>query len=336
MVQHNASLLPFNTFGIDVRARELTVAHTRDHLNEVLEHLRQRPQQLLVLGGGSNVLFTRDFNGLVVLNHLEGIGTVGETEDHVDVRAGAGVVWHELVRHCVTNGWGGLENLSLIPGKAGAAPMQNIGAYGVELKDVFVELEALHIASRETRTFTHADCRFGYRDSVFKGPEKGQYIICSITVRLSKRPRLNVSYGAIGQELERMGAMEPSVADVSQAVMNIRRSKLPDPEVLGNAGSFFKNPVVSAEHAERLRSTFDSMPTYPATNGVKLAAGWLIEQCGWKGRVIGRAGCHQHQALVLVNHGGATGEEIYHLSEQILQSVSDRFGVELEREVNVL
>lgn len=335
MILRNVSLRPFNTFGIDVTAKLMARVATLDALQEVLEHHRKTKEELLILGGGSNILFTRNVDGLVLVNELEGIDIVHENEESVIVKAGAGVVWHDLVMHCVAQGWGGIENLSLIPGKVGAGPMQNIGAYGVELREVFVELEAIHINSGERQTFSNADCRFGYRESVFKRDLRGQHIITSVTLRLSKQPKLNTSYGAISQELEEMDIQQPSVADVSQAVINIRRSKLPDPAVLGNAGSFFKNPVVTGNLAQQLRYSHPDLPSYPADGGVKLAAGWLIEKCGWKGKVVGNTGSHQNQALVLVNYGNATGKEIFELSADIMRSVKDTFGVELEREVNV-
>lgn len=335
MILTNVSLRPFNTFGIDVSAKAFAQVTTQDELNEVLEHQRKAEEELLILGGGSNILFTRNMDGLVLLNQLGGISIVKEDKDTVTVKAGAGVVWHELVMHSVAQGWGGIENLSLIPGKVGAAPMQNIGAYGVELREVFIELEAIHIESGESRRFSSDECRFGYRESVFKRELRGQYVITSVTLQLSKQPNLNTSYGAISQELEKMNVQQPTVADVSRAVINIRRSKLPDPARLGNAGSFFKNPVVASELADNIRKVYPDLPSYPAEGGVKLAAGWLIEKCGWKGKVVGNTGSHRDQALVLVNYGNATGHEIYQLSEHILQSVKDTFGVELEREVNV-
>lgn len=335
MILHNVSLRQFNTFGIDVKAEALAKVTTENELQELLDQYRRTKGELLILGGGSNILFTRNVSGLVLVNELGGIDIVHQDTDSVTLKAGAGLVWHNLVMHCVAQGWGGIENLSLIPGKVGAGPMQNIGAYGVELRDVFVQLEAIHIFSGERQVFSNADCRFGYRESVFKRELRGQHIITSVTLRLSKQPRLNTSYGAISQELEQMGVQQPSVADVSRTVINIRRSKLPDPVELGNAGSFFKNPVVAEDVAQQLRHSHPDLPSYPAEGGVKLAAGWLIEKCGWKGKVVGNTGSHRNQALVLVNYGSATGREIFELSADIMRSVKDTFGVELEREVNV-
>ncbi len=334
-IRRDISLRPYNTFGLDVAASALAEVVDTDDLLELLDYTRKSHQPLLTLGGGSNVLFTKDVDALVILNRIGGIEVVSESFDEITVKAGAGVIWHNLVAHCVNEGWGGIENLSLIPGMVGAAPMQNIGAYGVELREVFAELEAIHIHEGHLRTFSNEDCAFGYRESVFKRELKGRYIISSVTLRLSKQPKVNTSYGAIAQELERMGVTEPSISDVSHAVVNIRRSKLPDPSVLGNAGSFFKNPVVPTELADSIRSLHPALPSYPADGGTKLAAGWLIEQCGWKGKVVGSTGSHRDQALVLVNYGNATGAEVFNLSEAIMRSVKDTFGVDLEREVNI-
>lgn len=334
----HVSLQPYNTFGIAAKAEALARFTTADELRGVLAAPELSAMPRLVLGGGSNILFTRDFDGLVLLNEVPGIEVVREDADHVNVKAGAGVVWHDLVLHAVAQGWGGIENLSLIPGKVGAAPMQNIGAYGVELKDAFVSLEALRISDGEVITFSLSECAFGYRESFFKREGKDRFIILSVTFRLTKRAhRIRTDYGNIRDELARKNITQPSIKDVSDAVIAIRSSKLPDPAVLGNAGSFFKNPVVVAAIAERIKAAHPEAPVYPAGDGrSKLAAGWLIEQCGWKGKRLGPCGVHERQALVLVNHGGATGAEIWDLSDQLLRSVRERFGVELEREVNVV
>lgn len=334
----HVSLQPYNTFGIAAKAEALARFTTADELRGVLAAPELSAMPRLVLGGGSNILFTRDFDGLVLLNEVPGIEVVREDADHVNVKAGAGVVWHDLVLHAVAQGWGGIENLSLIPGKVGAAPMQNIGAYGVELKDAFVSLEALRISDGEVITFSLSECAFGYRESFFKREGKDRFIILSVTFRLTKRAhRIRTDYGNIQDELARKNITQPSIKDVSDAVIAIRSSKLPDPAVLGNAGSFFKNPVVVAAIAERIKAAHPEAPVYPAGDGrSKLAAGWLIEQCGWKGKRLGPCGVHERQALVLVNHGGATGAEIWDLSDQLLRSVRERFGVELEREVNVV
>lgn len=333
-----ADLRPFNTFGVPARAEALARFSDGDQLRTLLAAPELAGLPRLFLGGGSNVLFTRDWPGVVLLNEVPGITVMKEDDHHVWVKAGAGVFWHDLVLHCVDHGWGGLENLSLIPGKVGAAPMQNIGAYGVEIKDTFHELEALRLSDGALVTFDRAACAFGYRESFFKRAGKDQYAILHVTFQLTKAPHtLNTSYGNIQQELDRQGITHPTIKDVSNAVIAIRRSKLPDPAVLGNAGSFFKNPVVSEALAQRIKADHPEAPTYPAAEGgVKLAAGWLIEQAGWKGHRANSHGVHDKQALVLVNHGGATGQAIYDLSEQVLQSVKARFGVELEREVNIL
>jgi UDP-N-acetylmuramate dehydrogenase len=332
----NASLKPFNTFGIDAKARWLAEFATKEELGELIEW--EGGRQRLVLGGGSNVLFTQDVDGLVLRNEIRGIELVDEDEDYVYVRAGAGEVWHGFVEYCLGRDWAGVENLSLIPGSVGAAPMQNIGAYGVEIKEVFYELEAWHIEERKTYTFTLNDCEFGYRESVFKRRFRGQFVILSVTFRLARKPVFHTSYGAIQQELERMGVREPGIRAVSDAVVAIRRSKLPDPAVIGNAGSFFKNPTIPDEQFEGLQAQYPEMVGYHnmGADTTKLAAGWLIEQCGWKGYRRGDAGVHARQALVLVNYGVATGREIYDLSEAVVRSVREMFGVELEREVNII
>lgn len=306
-------------------------------MRELLNPNPQTVNPKLILGGGSNILLTKDYDGLVLKNEIAGIEAVGEDEDHVYVKAGAGENWHRLVMHCVEKGFAGMENLSLIPGSVGASPMQNIGAYGVEIKDIFHELEAYHANDRYVKNFSPQECGFGYRESVFKHKYKGQFVITSVTFRLRKKPVFHTSYGAIRQELEKMGVKELSIQAVSQAVINIRTSKLPDPKRLGNAGSFFKNPYVVKEHFARLQNEHVDIPGFPHDDTcVKVPAGWLIEQCGWKGFRRGDAGCYAKQALVLVNHGNATGRELHDLSEEILRSVKTKFAIELEREVNVI
>lgn len=336
MIQNNVSLKPYNTFGIDVKATAFSSFDSVETLANLLKENNNR-LPLMILGGGSNVLFTRDIDALVLRNEIKGIHTVNESETHVELEVGSGEEWHSFVRYTVEHGWGGIENMSLIPGSVGASPMQNIGAYGVEIKDCFVSLKAYHIESGALHTFTNEACRFGYRESVFKRELKGQYVIVSVTYQLTKSPTFNTAYGAIQSEISSMGIETLSVDAISQAVMNIRRSKLPDPKVLGNAGSFFKNPVVSEIIGKRLLEQFPDAPVYPQSNGmVKLAAGWLIEKAGLKGYRIGNCGVHEKQALVLVNHGGATGDEILALSQYVLDIVESRFGVLLEREVNII
>ena len=337
MLQHNVSLRPFNTFGIAVNAAHLALATDEQSIAEALEYRQKQNLGLLVVGGGSNLLLTRDVEDLILQNGLKGITSQNISEDTVLVTAAAGENWHQFVVHCLQNDWGGVENLSLIPGNVGASPMQNIGAYGIEIKDSFYSLRAMDVRDGSIREFDAETCRFGYRESIFKREAKGHYIILSVTYQLSRRNhRLNTSYGAISQELEKMGIATPTIQDVSQAVIAIRRSKLPDPAVLGNAGSFFKNPVVENALLENIRSTYPQVVAYPAGEGhSKLAAGWLIETAGWKGFRRGDAGVHALQALVLVNYGHASGKEIWQLSQDVVDDVHQKFGVELEREVNV-
>jgi UDP-N-acetylmuramate dehydrogenase len=336
MLRNDISLKPFNTFGIDVNANRFATFLSIEELNSLLSQ-REANEPLLILGGGSNLLLTKDFNGLVLKNEILGFNMIEETDTDVIVEAGAGEVWHQFVMNCIENGYAGLENLSLIPGSVGASPMQNIGAYGVEIKDVFEYLDAFEISTGELKRFKKEDCQFGYRESVFKNIYKDQFVICRVAFRLSKNPKINTSYGAIESELQKMGISEPTIRDVSNAVIAIRQSKLPDPAVLGNAGSFFKNPVVDESLVEKIKATNPDVPNYPAESGKrKLAAGWLIETSGWKGKVVETCGVHKLQALVLVNYGGSTGKQIYDLSSQIINDVEAKFGVKLEREVNIL
>ncbi len=341
-IQENISLKPYNTFGINVMAHYFATFSNEEELAELLTtNLKLRT---LVLGGGSNILFTQHFDGLVLKNEIKGINELHEDNEYVYVKAGAGENWHQFVLYCINRNWGGVENLSLIPGNVGASPMQNIGAYGVELNDVFFSLEAYQVNEKKILSFSRNDCEFGYRESVFKKRYKDQFVILNVTYQLRKHPIFNISYGAIEQELERIGVKELSIKAISDAVINIRSSKLPNPLEIGNAGSFFKNPEVSDEQFSILKTQFPPIVGYSLENGnVKLAAGWLIEQCGpakggtsWKGFRKGDAGCHSKQALVLVNYGNAKGNEIFDLSEMILQSVKDKFDIILEREVNII
>ncbi len=336
ILQENVSLQPYNTFGIAVKAKYFVDIKNEADLAAVFDSELAKTQQRLILGGGSNMLFTEDFDGLVIKISIPGIHEE-EQGDEVKVTAGAGVVWNELVNYCVAKGFAGLENLSLIPGTVGASPIQNIGAYGVELKDVFLACTAFEMATGQWKTFDHAACKFGYRDSVFKNELKGQYIITSVQFRLNKIAKLQTHYGAISAELAHRQITEPTIKDVSTVVAEIRVSKLPDPKTIGNAGSFFKNPVIDQVTFETLVQKFPEVVHYPAPGGkVKLAAGWLIEQCGFKGMVVGETGTWKNQALVLVNHGSASGQEVYNFSEQIIQAVYTKFLVHLEREVNIL
>ena len=336
MISQNISLKPYNTFGIDATASFFGRFSTIVELQQLLKECPDK--ELLVLGGGSNVLFVKDhFDGLVLLNEIKGFEVVETANNSVVVRVGAGEIWHEFVLKCIENGFCGVENLSLIPGSVGASPMQNIGAYGVEIKDVFEKLEAYHIATEEIHTFDKEACEFGYRESVFKRKFKNQYIITNVYFRLSTVSKLNTSYGVIESELEKMGVKTPTIKDISNAVIAIRSSKLPDPKEIGNAGSFFKNPVVPISILEKIQEKYPSVPNYPSEEGsVKLAAGWLIEQAGWKGKTLNHYGVHKLQALVLVNYKRANGSEIYDLSTSIIESVNHIFGVELEREVNII
>ena len=335
-VLQNVSLQPHNTFGIEALAHYWVTVTSTKQLQEVLRDPAYESMPKLVLGGGSNVLFTRDFEGLLIKIAILGVSTVKQDQNHVWVRAGAGVGWHDLVLHSIEQGYGGIENLSLIPGTVGAAPMQNIGAYGVEIKDVFTTLEAVEIATGNLRTFAQADCQFGYRSSIFKHHLKGKYIITSVTLRLQKRPVLNTSYGAISETLLQRGIGSPTIRDVSEAVMDIRRSKLPDPRQIGNAGSFFKNPVIPRAQYEELLAQHPGMPGYPSEQAVKVPAGWLIEQCGWKGKRLGNIGVHDKQALVLVHFGGGRGGALMALAQDIQASVLQKFGIAIEPEVNML
>ncbi len=338
-VQENGSLKKLNTFGIESHARYLVEVDNVSDLQEALADSRFVGMPQMILGGGSNVLFTHDWPGLLLLNRMEGIETIGEDSKHVWIKAMAGTEWHKLVMHSMENGWGGIENLSLIPGSCGAAPMQNIGAYGRELKDVFESLEAIDLSTGELKVFNSTQCNFGYRESIFKHEAKGQYFISSITLKLTKQPILNISYGDLKMTLfEDMKVSEPTVKDVSQAVIRIRQSKLPDPAELGNAGSFFKNPEIENAVYESLKEKHPLMPAYPATKPghTKVAAGWLIEQCGLKGKRVGNCGVHARQALVLVNYGGATGGEIWSLAQDVIAAVNDKFGISLSPEVNLV
>ena len=334
MIQINKNLKEYNTFGISVKAEMFAVFSSIEELKQILSFRNNK--KLLILGGGSNLLLTKDFDGLVIKNEIKRFEVIEETASEVIVESGAGENWHEFVLKCIDKGFGGIENLSLIPGSVGASPMQNIGAYGVEIKDVFESLSAYHIASGEIHYFDKTKCEFGYRESIFKNKVKGEYIILTVTFRLTKNPTINSSYGAINEQLKVMGIQVPTIKELSAAVIAIRQSKLPDPKIIGNAGSFFKNPTVEITLLEQIQKNYPDIPNYPALNGRKLAAGWLIEKAGWKGRTFDNYGVHKLQALVLVNYGNCTGQEIFDLSSQIIKDVFEKFGVLLEREVNIL
>lgn len=336
-VHQNYPLRKLNTFGINVFSKFFSSFSSAEELQELLKI--QPGEKRLILGGGSNILFTKNFDGFILKNEIPGIDIMHTDDEFVFVRAGAGVSWHSFVTFCVNNNFGGVENLSLIPGNVGASPMQNIGAYGVEIKDVFYELEALHLHEKFIQKFNAMDCNFGYRDSVFKNKYKNQFAILNVTYRLKKNPDYNISYGAIKEELEKMKVDNVTIKAISDAVISIRTSKLPDPSMIGNAGSFFKNPLVRKKEVDAITTSFEDlkMPVYKIDeNNYKIPAGWLIENCGWKGYRNGDAGCYSKQALVLVNYANATGKEIYDLSEAIKISVEEKFGISLEREVNII
>jgi UDP-N-acetylmuramate dehydrogenase len=330
----NFDLTTYNTFGIKVKARYFTSISSETELTNLSidNHL-----PLFILGGGSNILFTGDFNGYILRNEIKGIQKTNEDQQHVYLRVGAGENWHGFVEYCIAHNYAGVENLALIPGLTGASPMQNIGAYGVEIKDVFHSLSAFHLEEKKMYNFSAEDCEFSYRESVFKKKYKGQFVICHIVYKLNKTPIFHTSYGAIEQELEKMNVKDLTIRAVADAVILIRKSKLPDPAAIGNAGSFFKNPELNASLYHQLKKSFPGMVGYELPSGkVKLAAGWLIENAGYKGFRIGDAGVHDRQALVLVNYGNAGGTEILALSEKIISSVHSAYGITLEREVNII
>lgn len=329
----NHSIQAYNTFGVSVKANEFVIVSSLNELKEVL--LFNKNEQTLFLGGGSNMLFTQNFDGLIIKNEIKGKYIQIEDENNIEIKFYSGENWHETVMFSVEKGYSGIENLSLIPGTVGAAPMQNIGAYGVELESVFVELEALNLKTLELETFNHNQCEFGYRESVFKRKLKNQYFIFSVTLKLSKHFIPKMSYGDIQNVLHDKGIIEPKIKDVSDAVIQIRQSKLPDPKVLGNSGSFFKNPTISSDLFNQLKSNYPEIKGFTNEYGVKIPAAWLIENTGWKGKRIGNTGSHAKQALVLVNYGGATGSEVKALAYQIIESVQKKFNITLEPEVNI-
>ncbi len=336
-IYQNISLKPYNTFGIAANASQFVELNTLEEVQVLCKTFNLTDRKLLILGGGSNILLTKDFDGMAIKINLKGMKVLQSDEQSIYIEAMAGEVWHDFVEFCVQNNWGGVENLSLIPGCVGAAPMQNIGAYGAEIKSVFHSLTAVEIASGELLTFTNDQCEFGYRESVFKNKYKGKYIIVSVTFKLNKQPSLNYSYGAIQEVLQKAGITDPSIQDVSKAVIEIRKSKLPDPSVLGNAGSFFKNPEIALESYNQIKIKYPDMPGYPTSqNQIKVPAGWLIEQCEWKGKIVGNTGAHKNQALVLVNYGTANGNEVLNLAKQIQDSVFQKFNIHIQAEVNII
>ena len=335
-IEQNISLKPFHTFGLNVSAGEFvqltSVSDVEQAYKKGLFH-----REHLILGGGSNVLFTKDFNGLIVHNALRGIDILEESNEHVILDVKSGENWHELVLHCVGKRWHGIENLSLIPGSVGATPIQNIGAYGVEIKDVLDSVEFFDLGSGKIKRLKNSECQFGYRDSIFKRSLKGKVFITSIRLKLLKNGKINTSYGAISATLEEKGINKPTLKDVSDAVIAIRQQKLPDPKELGNSGSFFKNPIIPKKLGDQIQAEYPELKIYPVSEShVKIPAGWLIEKCGWKGKVVGQTGSHKNQALVLVNYGDATGEEVYQLAKDIIASVKEQFDIELLPEVNII
>ena len=334
-LEKNKALLPFNTFGLMADAQAFMVIQTKKDIKTAIQS-GIRP--LRILGGGSNILFTKTVDGLLLKNEISGIDIVRRWNNKVHIAVGGGENWHKFVLWAVENGYGGIENMSLIPGTVGASPIQNIGAYGVELKDVFVRLEAIDLATNKKHVFNKKQCEFGYRDSIFKRHAKDKYLITKVVFSLtSTQHKINTSYGDISKTLETLEITgTPTIKDISKAVIHIRSSKLPDPAKIGNCGSFFKNPELPSSVLENIRQTHPTAPGYTLPNDrVKIPAGWLIEQCGWKGKRVGNTGCYEKQALVLVNHGGANGQEVKQLSQDIIKSVKERFNVELEPEVNI-
>ncbi|MDO8686597.1 MAG: UDP-N-acetylmuramate dehydrogenase [Candidatus Berkelbacteria bacterium] len=341
-ILQNYDLKNLNTFGISVNAKLFIEIKTEEDLKELFDLPEFRDNQKIFLGGGSNVLFTKDFDGLVILNKLKGIEIIEENHKNVVIRCMGGEIWHDLVTFAVERGLWGIENLALIPGTVGAAPMQNIGAYGAELKDVLVNVEAYEIRTGKKRIFNRDECELGYRDSIFKNSLKDKYFISAITLKLSKISKLNLSYKILADYLEkpaRRGGNKIKVKnskDISDAVSAIRKSKLPDPAVIPNAGSFFKNVFIKPDELKKLQATYPEMPYFEEDKVIKIPAGWLIEQTGWKGKKVGNVGVHEKQSLVLVNYGGATGEEILNLANKIIVEVKEKFGLKLIPEVNLI
>lgn len=333
VIQENISLKNYNTFGIDVTAQRFVSVTTLQELQEVLRF----EKDLFILSGGSNMLLTKDIEKLVVHINLKGI-QITQDWDSVRVTVAAGEDWHQFVLWCLNLNFGGLENLSLIPGNVGTSPIQNIGAYGVEVKDLITEVKGVDIETGELRTFTNEDCQFGYRNSIFKNELKGKIILTSVTFTLTTRQhKINTNYGAIEAELAAQNINKPTIQEVAGAVIKIRQSKLPDPKQIGNSGSFFKNPVIATPHFEKLKTEYPNIPSYPVSESeIKVPAGWLIEKAGFKGKRFGEYGVHEKQALVLVNYGNASGADIYALAQKIQQTISEQFGISLEIEVNVI
>ena len=337
-IDENVNLKAHNTFGINATARYFCNITNEGELQSLLQTDIFKNEKVLILGGGSNILFTKDFDGLVVKTDLKGIQVVDENDEITSVKAMSGEIWHDFVVYCVNHNWGGIQNLSLIPGTVGAAPIQNIGAYGIELKEVVKQVSGIDLTTGERKSFLNHECAFGYRESIFKHQLKEKFFISSVTLSLTKKNHIfNISYGAIKETMKEMNIDEPTLKSISDVVIHIRKSKLPDPIQLGNAGSFFKNPTISLAHYQSLQKTFPQIPGYHTVNQeVKVPAGWLIEKCGWKGKRINDIGVHSHQALVIVNYGNGSGEEILQLATQIISSVKEKFYIILTPEVNII
>lgn len=335
-VYHGKSLKELNTFGVSAKAKYFVEVNSVEDFTELTQTSEFQNEEKLILGGGSNILFTKDFDGLIIKNNLLGKSVICETDDTVTVEIASGENWHEAVLWATENGWSGIENLALIPGSVGATPVQNIGAYGVEIKETLQSVQVVDMQTGEPTEFSAEACKFGYRDSIFKNEAKGKYFITGVTLQLQRQHTLRTEYGAISAQLDEMNIENPGVQDVQDAVIAIRQSKLPDPKQIGNAGSFFKNPVVPHDQFQKLQDEYPDMPNYPQDNGVKIPAGWLIEQCGWKGKRVGNVGVHDKQALVLVNYGSGTGQEIKQLAEAIQFSIHEKFGIALVPEVTMI
>lgn len=338
VIQSNIDLQPFNTFKVKANARFFTLIESIDDLFSLLSQPVFKENRHFILGGGSNIVLLNDFDGLVIKSNEKHIKVIQENEDEIHIEVASGMVWHDLVTTCLANNWGGIENLSLIPGTVGAAPIQNIGAYGVEIKSVIEKVHGVSLITGAMTTLTNAQCKFSYRESIFKYELKENIFISSVTLRLTKKNHhINYSYDALKHHFDRSSITQPDIHDVSRAVIQVRQSKLPDPARIGNAGSFFKNPVITESEAEKLKVSNPTIPIYPFENQLlKVSAGWLIEKCGWKGKRIGNVGVHDQQALVIVNHAKASGQEIFEFSEKIIHDVKEKFGIELIREVNMI
>ncbi|MDG5767978.1 UDP-N-acetylmuramate dehydrogenase [Balneolales bacterium ANBcel1] len=337
IVRERVSLKACNSFGLEVSAAYYAEITHPDEFLKLMDTGVYQTGPRFILGGGSNVLFSDDYQGLIIRNNIPGISLIAEDEQTVRVRTGAGVVWDDLVRHTIEKGWGGLENLSMIPGLTGAAPIQNIGAYGVELDQVFYSLDALSLETGRQRQFHREECRFGYRDSIFKSGQKDQWLITSVTLTLNKKPKINTDFGNLVAVLSGWGIRKPDIRDISRAVRHIRSTKLPDPATTGNAGSFFKNPIVPDSRYSELQKMYPDLPGYPSgSSQMKIPAAWLIDHCGYKGFRSGDAGIHEHHALIIVNYGNATGRQLIDLAKQIQYSVFQTFGIQLEPEVNII